>query len=642
MIWAADTENTTGTGETYIYGVGIKNVDLDGDVNIFYNMDDYMEFLTTIERGLVYYHNLSNYDGQIVLYWLESHGYTNTDKKAANRYEGIITDTGEVYQIKITTGRFKVTLQDTAKLIQGSLDSIGKDFHCNIRKLKGTIDYDKERKPGYIMDDVEIAYLEADVELLAEIINKLRDMGLLEFITAGSYAISHMKNEIMINELRRRGMSEQAIQAEQKKKNWKRQCDKNYRDVFPEFRNQIDTLPDGSKAINCPLDRMLRKAYKGGYCYNNTDSKPITEPGIVLDVNSLYPSCMYGHYYPYGHVVDRIDDERIQPLFLISLMNRYPCFITHFRADFSLKPGKLPFVQLKNAKYGDNAYISYTDEPEELTMTSVDFRLFCDNYDIYDFQHMETWTFDARIDIFDGFVDKFYTLKANAKEITTRTAYKIVLNSSYGKIGTRIERYEGLPYIGDDGLLHYKSIPSTRYPSSTYIPAACFVTAYGRDKIIRSAQLFIDHLDYIDTDSLHLHGITAEQAAKVLEIDGKKLGAFDHESSFKTARFLRQKCYLEIAEDGRVNMKAGGLPADGKISFLESCGCTIRKDKKDNDVAYAETEDVIQEVLNRFDFGLTLESAKLMKRRVVGGTSLVHTDFRIHDPNRRIIKAAGN
>jgi hypothetical protein len=51
-----------------------------------------------------------------------------------------------------------------------------------------------------------------------------------------------------------------------------------------------------------------------------------------------------------------------------------------------------------------------------------------------------------------------------------------------------------------------------------------------------------DRFIYADTDSLHLVG---REIPSELEISKTDLGKWKHESTFRRARYLRQKCYVE-------------------------------------------------------------------------------------------------
>ena len=94
-----------------------------------------------------------------------------------------------------------------------------------------------------------------------------------------------------------------------------------------------------------------------------------------------------------------------------------------------------------------------------------------------------------------------------------------------------------------------------------------------------------------------------------MDIDDYRLGAYKKESEFDKASFIRQKCYVEISKEGKVNSTIAGLPK-------------------------AMSEYVN---LNNFKRGFTIkadddnfEKKKLTYLHVRGGVILVETDFTIN------------
>ena len=95
----------------------------------------------------------------------------------------------------------------------------------------------------------------------------------------------------------------------------------------------------------------------------------------------------------------------------------------------------------------------------------------------------------------------------------------------------------------------------------------CFITAYAREKTIRTSQAIkdysiekygIDKYIYSDTDSIHCL-LDIEEMKQFCDIDDIKLGAWKHEASFTKGKFIRQKCYLEKI-DGEIKITCAGLP----------------------------------------------------------------------------------
>lgn len=591
--YVGDFENTTGGDSTYVYGAGFMSLE-DTDVSVFNNIDDAMKYLSQIpSKSCVYFHNFANYDGWIILDWLLNHGYVySTDPKVRKRFTGIITDDRQIYQLKVRlNNKHAVEFRDTCKLVAGKLDKIGKNFKCPTAKLVGTIDYDKPRGVGYIMDDIEVEYLKHDVMLLKEILEKILTMnGLSNYLTAGAFAFSEMKH-CLYQDLH--GLSDATMEAKRLTKWYKKDLQDCYRTIFPEIDRNID--------------KRLRKAYRGGYCINWSDGEIYQGHGIVLDFNSLYPSVMVDKPYPYGEPI-YFDGSQGIP--------NCDCFIVHISTRFKLKDGCLPFIQIKGSPYYvENEYLREMVQDEvDLWLTSVDYKLFHDMYDVLYEEVLDGYRFASVDTLFNNFVTSHYAMKANAPDKTTRQVAKIILNSSYGKFGTRIERFTGEPYINADAAVGLHLIASTDMPSATYIPVACFVTAYGREKTIRSAVKVIEHLRYIDTDSLHLVDITLDEVKKIFNIDDKALGALACESEFDQGRWVRQKTYVErnIIEDGKqlaephINIKACGLTDEGKEELLKH-------------------DDLFME----FTFGLTVKGCKLMKHTVEGGCNLHRVDFNI-------------
>ena len=129
-----------------------------------------------------------------------------------------------------------------------------------------------------------------------------------------------------------------------------------------------------------------------------------------------------------------------------------------------------------------------------------------------------------------------------------------------------------------------------------------FITAYARDKTIRTSQAIkdysikkygIDMYCYSDTDSIHTT-LPIEELKLFCEIDDVELGAWKHESHFTRAKFIRQKTYLEEM-DGEINITCAGMPqrcydqvtwdnfkeglkVDGKLAFHHVRGGVILTD----------------------------------------------------------------
>lgn len=213
-----------------------------------------------------------------------------------------------------------------------------------------------------------------------------------------------------------------------------------------------------------------------------------------------------------------------------------------------MKPDHIPTIQIKSGFGGfiPTEYVtSSNDEDVTLTLTSVDLELFFEQYDVHDIEYIEGWKFKATTGLFDKYIDKWYEVKEESTKTGNkgmRTLAKLMLNALYGKFATSIQVQSKIPYYDEDAqLVKYKlGEKETRDP--VYLPVACFITAYSRADVIRNAQANYERFAYSDTDSLHFIGHGTPEG---MDIDPYRLGAWDLESVFYRARFLRAKCYIE-------------------------------------------------------------------------------------------------
>ena len=111
------------------------------------------------------------------------------------------------------------------------------------------------------------------------------------------------------------------------------------------------------------------------------------------------------------------------------------------------------------------------------------------------------------------------------------------------------------------------TLDKEEYKDPVYTVMGCFITAYARDKTIRSAQSVYDRFIYADTDSLHLEGT---EIPDILDIHPTRLGAWKHEGTFCDSLFIRAKTYMESyqKEDGSINtvVTCAGMPDNVKES----------------------------------------------------------------------------
>lgn len=513
MLYTADFETTTDPTDCRVWAYGICEIGNPDNFTYGNDIDDFMKWANEQGRSTVYFHNLK-FDGEFILCWLFENGfkYVNDRRDLENNtFTTLISDKGQFYSMEICferKGKEKksLTIYDSLKILPFSVAAIAKGFNLPISKLE--IDYNETREKGHILTKEEIDYLRNDVDIVARALNTLFEQGLNK-MTQGSNALYDYKQTV---------------------------GNKNFNKWFP--------IPD--------YDSDIRQSYKGGFTYLNPKFKELdlTE-GIVLDVNSLYPSVMYYQPLPYGEGIffkGKYKEDKI-----------YNLYVQMFTCQFELKPGYIPTIQLKNnLSFIPTQYLESSDgEDVTLCLTNVDLELFMEHYDVFNIEYHSGWKFKSTIGLFKDYIDKWNKVKMESTlngNKAMRTLAKLMLNALYGKFALNPNVQSKIPWY-DNGIVKYKlGEKETRDP--IYIPVGTFITAWARHKTISSAQKVYDRFVYADTDSLHLIGT---EIPDMLEVDPVKLGAWKHESTFTKARFIRQKSYIEEI-DGILNITCAGMP----------------------------------------------------------------------------------
>ena len=593
MKLMADFETTTDPADCRVWAGCAVDIEALEVVYIGTELDTFMEYLQD-KNTVCYFHNLK-FDGEFILHWLFTHGYKYSDSKKDKTFNCLITDDGLFYSIEVVFHRFKskkyhkVVFYDSLKKLPFKVATIAKAFE--LQQSKGEIDYTAHRPRGYQMTEAEKEYIVTDCQIVAEALKIQFEQGLKK-MTNASDALN------------------------------------GYKDIIGK-----DTFLKWFPQLPFELDADIRRAYKGGFVYLKPEHRGKRGlAGMTLDVNSLYPSVMYYGLLPYGYpkYFEGFPDQD----------EKYPLFIIHMKCTFELKPGYLPTLQLKNnRRYVETEYLTTSrvdmgdheeNEPVEMWLTSVDYQLLVDHYDLEDITYINGFQFKGAVGMFKDYIDYWMHIK----ETTTgalRQLAKLMLNSLYGKFATNPEAKKKKPYLATDGCVRYATVltrgawtdkkgvlhneppkdctiylgqhrtevyrtPVEDLRDPVYTAMGCFITALAREKTIRSAQAVYDRFIYADTDSLHLIG---QEAPEGLEIHPTKLGAWKNEGCFDDSKFLRAKTYMETV-NGVTKVTCAGMPDNVKAK-----------------VTY-----------DNFHPGATFEG-KLMPRRYPGGIILEETTFTI-------------
>lgn len=330
-----------------------------------------------------------------------------------------------------------------------------------------------------------------------------------------------------------------------------------------------DATPDNG------MPAWIRESYKGAV--------PLLDPAIkgielrdvsVYDVNSQYPDKLRNYPLPYGPGIPlgTCDMDR-----LMRIKSRGKLWIAKVRMVANVKPGHRATYMLKHRGDDGNTLADHINDLVGLNscdhqvITSADMDYIMRDYDIEHIDVIEAIGFEPDIDRIDPvykipieghalrpFIDHWYEIKDKAgrdKDKSLKGFAKLILNSLYGKFGANPEHTSAHYNFIDGNMIRLEVDPETEVDDHPYyLPIAIFTTAYARDVISKTCgAVGWDHVAYTDTDSIHVHGLDrATTEARIrsagYEIDGDILGAYDYESRWDQALYVRNKGYFHYTE----------------------------------------------------------------------------------------------
>lgn len=572
-IWSCDFETNNNTEDCHVWCWGAQEI-YTNEVKKGLTIKSFIDFVISHNSTgeLYFFHNLA-FDGEFILLELFNRGYIHTtnQKLLTGEFNTLISDMGQWYSIRLSyRKKLQCEFRDSLKILPFSVKDMAKSFH--MEESKGTIDYNLNRPAGYEPTSLEWEYLLTDLAIPAHGIKYLFDNGDIR-LTAGSNALASYKYMV----------------------------GKNFRYWYPTLSDEVD--------------EFIRRSYRGGWVYVNPKYKgKKVGKGIILDVNSLYPSRMKYELLPWGTPIyykGRYKDTE-----------NYPLYVQRINVSFTLKKGKLPTVQEKhNPRFRKTDYLTSSNgEILNLTLTNVDLELFLENYDIGIIEYVDGYMFKGARGMFDDYIDYWMKQKEEAtieKDYAKRTMAKLKMNSLYGKFAKRPVATCKIPYV-QNGVLKLK-LGEEEKVGGLYIPIGTFITAYARNYTIRSAMKLGERFLYSDTDSLHLKGTKLPED---LDIHESHLGAWKCEGEFRRGKYLGPKAYCEEVIVSRESLDSYLLEnpdCEAHVNFKKSTLLQITCAGMPSNIKSGVT-------FENFEVNLELQG-KLRPTHVKGGIVLSGTTF---------------
>lgn len=520
-VQVADFETTTDPKDCRVWAWGLADTAEPETVAVDNSLDTFIDVISE-KSSITYFHNLK-FDGSFILYWLLTNGYDHTTERRADAgtFSSLISDKGFFYSITVRwNSGFTTEFRDSFKKLPMSVSRIAKSF--GYEEGKGELDYHAFRPVGHEITDEERDYIRRDVAIVAKAIRQVHVDNGMKRLTVGSDSMGEYKS---LKDVR-------------------------FERAFP--------------VLSHAMDADIRRSYRGGFTYADERFRGRKQGGgIVLDVNSLYPYVMRTMLMPFG------EPKRFNGEFTPT--NEHPLGIFSVTFQATLKPNHIPCIQIKGSSmFAPTEYVRVIDEPTSLMVTSADWELYQEHYDIQVISYDGGYAFHATLGLFDSYIDKWAKIKAHSKH-GIREIAKLHLNSLYGKLASNPNITGKVPTLEDGIVKLVRGDEEIRPP--VYTAAGVFITSYGRALTIRAAQDNYDVFAYADTDSLHL---LIDEIPESIDIDPDRMGAWKFEYAFSESLYIRAKAYMELTSDGYVN-RVAGLPEDlaAGLTFDDMAGGSV-------------------------------------------------------------------
>lgn len=544
MHLACDFECTT--REPYIvYLVTVENV-LTGEQQLFDNLNDFVVYLSTIEDSYLYFHNGENYDFHFLQYWAYKY---KQFKYKTNKYHQLEFELDE-YE-RTPTGRIKKskgkpvlktithTLVDTTNIFKLSLKELGEIV--GLSKGLGHIDtplialFEDDK---YVIDNGDDNFQLVN-EPFREAIKRnqwdvyaMRDVEILAKVIKQFNVIDHVLNH--------KGTIASIAYSELL--------------TYDPYAKQVESY-DKNKDYLKAINTIAKEAYKGGIAWTNPlhanklikCKKPFK--GFHLDYTSMYPSIYIDSIkYP-------LPNNRPVPKHKLDKNNLPELYIVRFGyLKAKCKPGKFPLLKARTDAYNHHNSTSYRDDFEgPITLTKPEVEYLKSNYDILEARDIKIFYYEKNIELMNALRIhglKWYEKKNNPANASEKLYAKMMLNTVYGYLGFYDKEVKTYDYSFNDNHVekHLKGHTVTGL-STAEVPAAAFITAYGRVKLANDINRYgIKNVVCCDTDSLFI--------INYVQIPGSdKLGELKLEHIFDEIISIKPKTYC-IAKDGNVLAQA--------------------------------------------------------------------------------------
>lgn len=586
----------------------------------FYNMNDFLDRLEALSSATrkktkgkndkrpiknicTYIYNLS-FEWSFILPVLLERGF---------KYKAVIEKDDEMVYNTISTKsvssvwmvniKFKKNsgiciFRDLAKIYGGGLGAVAEAF--NLPTQKGEIDYRKNRLHDYVVTQEEKHYIFRDVRIIIDILleeEKRNDKDFWNSCSMASYSMRRLLKDAYPRKIR----------------------------PYKEFRKEYPELGEEET-------KALREGVGGGLTYATTywQYVEVNQPVAHIDAHQMHPSQMYSKPFPYG-VGEYFKGKPTKFFKVINYL--------HIRISYDDALLHSVIKLLNNNHMVSDAEIWVWDF-EIPTMKKI--------YTNLEIEYLEGYCYRSKFLPWRNYIKKNYLDRLVAKKehnAFNTLFYKLLNNSSYGKFLEKPhnENYENI--VNPLGIIDSRVLEkedkriNAKY---TYIPVGSCIPAYSRVHLIETSLKFcplredgypdVRNILYFDTDSIFFLWNKETEAVWKTIPQEDFLCNWGWEELLHKAQFTAPKRYKTEDEDGKPNIKAGG------INFLDYKAKKVDAiiKEKNLDVDMDERKKMIEDYIIPYDEVNIISSKWRVQRayRVKGGTIIEFQEKEISVPKK--------
>lgn len=537
--YACDFECTTQEPYT-VYMVTIECIETH-EQWLFSTIDEYFQFCEDHPNSTMYFHNGASYDFEFILNrafkdsrWSISTGRVLTLTKRLNEY--MLNSYGKYKSKdnKRVRASVKVKLLDSLDVVKGSIKSLGKSI--NMDKGLGTINTPlvafinddntwfeqldntgvnfKQHSTDFDTDCIIRGwwkYAMQDTAILAEV---LRQYKVIDYAIKNKTSTASIAYDSVVTS---NPLYESALENERKLA----RKDVNYKDDVIRY------------------NRMAKLAYKGGIAwanklYMNMFVTYMSLHGYHLDYTSMYPSIyMNPEQYP--------------------LPKHIPCnektnlFIVHYKnLKCTCNENAFPLLKARTDIEGSNGQFYLHRFQSDISLTTPEYKYFKQHYTDISYDSVKVVYYKENKALEDALVahgKKWYKIK-ETKSGAEKQFAKMMLNTAYGYLGFFEKEIELYKYKLLDGVMKKEKYDtSVTGMWNAEVPAASFITAYGRCKLANDInRIGVNNVVCCDTDSLFVVDVPFDELSKLVTISDN-LGDLKLEHTFTRIRALKAKTW---------------------------------------------------------------------------------------------------